>query len=103
MEGAGFEPAKPKRLIYSQLGLTAPQPLQSERGILGVMIEVVNKNPLDKEKILSKLSNEFRSKGYGFDVTNLTPENVDKIIDLMKKHNITANKIAEKIIEQGSY
>ena len=26
------------------------------------MIEVVNKNPLDKEKILSKLSNEFRSK-----------------------------------------
>ena len=62
MEGAGFEPAKPKRLIYSQLGLTAPQPLQSERGILGVMIEVVNKNPLDKEKILSKLSNEFRSK-----------------------------------------
>ena len=63
MEGAGFEPAKPKRLIYSQLGLTAPQPLQSERCILGVMIEVVNKNPLDKEKILSKLSNEFRSKG----------------------------------------
>ena len=62
MEGAGFEPAKPKRLIYSQLGLTAPQPLQSERGILGVMIEVVNKNPLDKEKILSKVSNEFRSK-----------------------------------------
>ena len=62
MEGAGFEPAKPKRLIYSQLGLTAPQPLQSERGILGVMIEVVNKNPLDKEIILSKLSNEFRSK-----------------------------------------
>ena len=62
MEGAGFEPAKPTRLIYSQLGLTAPQPLQSERGILGVMIEVVNKNPLDKEKILSKLSNEFRSK-----------------------------------------
>ena len=62
MEGAGFEPAKPKRLIYSQLGLTAPQPLQSERGILGVMIEVVNKNPLDKEKILSKLSNESRSK-----------------------------------------
>ena len=62
MEGAGFEPAKPKRLIYSQLGLTAPQPLQSERGILGVMIEVVNKNPLDKVKILSKLSNEFRSK-----------------------------------------
>ena len=62
MEGAGFEHAKPKRLIYSQLGLTAPQPLQSERGILGVMIEVVNKNPLDKEKILSKLSNEFRSK-----------------------------------------
>ena len=62
MEGAGFEPAKPKRLIYSQLGLTAPQPLQSERGILGVMIEVVNKNPLDKEKILSKLRNEFRSK-----------------------------------------
>ncbi len=62
MEGAGFEPAKPKRLIYSQLGLTAPQPLQSEGGILGVMIEVVNKNPLDKEKILSKLSNEFRSK-----------------------------------------
>ena len=62
MEGAGFEPAKPKRLIYSQLGLTAPQPLQSERGILGVMIEVVNKNPLDKEKILTKLSNEFRSK-----------------------------------------
>ena len=62
MEGAGFEPAKPKRLIYSQLGLTAPQPLQSERCILGVMIEVVNKNPLDKEKILSKLSNEFRSK-----------------------------------------
>ena len=62
MEGAGFEPAKPKRLIYSQLGLTAPQPLQSERGILGVMIEVVNKNPLDREKILSKLSNEFRSK-----------------------------------------
>ena len=62
MEGAGFEPAKPKRLIYSQLGLTAPQPLQSERGILGVMIEVVNKNPLDKEKILSKLSNEFRPK-----------------------------------------
>ena len=62
MEGAGFEPAKPKRLIYSQLGLTAPQPLQSERGILGGMIEVVNKNPLDKEKILSKLSNEFRSK-----------------------------------------
>ena len=62
MEGAGFEPAKPKRLIYSQLGLTAPQPLQSERGILGVMIEVVNKNPLDKEKILSKLSNELRSK-----------------------------------------
>ncbi len=62
MEGAGFEPAKPKRLIYSQLGLTAPQPLRSERGILGVMIEVVNKNPLDKEKILSKLSNEFRSK-----------------------------------------
>ena len=62
MEGAGFEPAKPKRLIYSQLGLTAPQPLQSERGILGVMIEVVNKNPLDKEKILSKLSNEFRAK-----------------------------------------
>ena len=62
MEGAGFEPAKPKRLIYSQLGLTAPHPLQSERCILGVMIEVVNKNPLDKEKILSKLSNEFRSK-----------------------------------------
>ena len=62
MEGAGFEPAKPKRLIYSQLGLTAPQPLQSERRILGVMIEVVNKNPLDKEKILSKLSNELRSK-----------------------------------------
>ena len=62
MEGAGFEPAKPKRLIYSQLGLTAPQPLQSERGILGVMIEVVNKNPLDREKILSKVSNEFRSK-----------------------------------------
>ena len=62
MEGAGFEPAKPKRLIYSQLGLTAPQPLQSERCILGVMIEVVNKNPLDKEKILSKLSNESRSK-----------------------------------------
>ena len=62
MEGAGFEPAKPKRLIYSQLGLTAPQPLQSERCILGVMIEVVNKNPLDKEKILSKLSNELRSK-----------------------------------------
>ena len=62
MEGAGFEPAKPKRLIYSQLGLTAPQPLQSERGILGVMIEVVNKNSLDKEKILSKLSNEFKSK-----------------------------------------
>ena len=62
MEGAGFEPAKPKRLIYSQLGLTAPQPLQSERGILGVMIEVVNKNPLDREKILSKLSNEFRAK-----------------------------------------
>ena len=62
VEGAGFEPAKPKRLIYSQLGLTAPQPLQSERCILGVMIEVVNKNPLDKEKILSKLSNEFRSK-----------------------------------------
>ena len=62
VEGAGFEPAKPKRLIYSQLGLTAPQPLQSERGILGVMIEVVNKNPLDKEKILSKLSNELRSK-----------------------------------------
>ena len=62
MEGAGFEPAKPKRLIYSQLGLTAPQPLQSERGILGVMIEVVNKNPLDKEKILTKLRNEFRSK-----------------------------------------
>ena len=62
MEGAGFEPAKPKRLIYSQLGLPAPQPLQSERCILGVMIEVVNKNPLDKEKILSKLSNEFRSK-----------------------------------------
>ena len=62
VEGAGFEPAKPKRLIYSQLGLTAPQPLQSERGILGVMIEVVNKNPLDKEKILSKLSNEFKSK-----------------------------------------
>ena len=62
MEGAGFEPAKPKRLIYSQLGLTAPQPLQSERGILGVMIEVVNKNPLDKEKILSKLRNEYRSK-----------------------------------------
>ena len=62
MEGAGFEPAKPKRLIYSQLGLTAPQPLQSERGILGVMIEVVNKNPLDKEKILSKLNNEFKSK-----------------------------------------
>ena len=62
MEGAGFEPAKPKRLIYSQLGLTAPQPLQSERGILGVMIEVVNKNPLDKEKILSKLSNEFKSE-----------------------------------------
>ena len=62
MEGAGFEPAKPKRLIYSQLGLTAPQPLQSERGILGVMIEVVNKNPLDKEKILLKLSNKFRSK-----------------------------------------
>ena len=62
MEGAGFEPAKPKRLIYSQLGLTAPQPLQSERGILGVMIEVVNKNPLDKEKILSKLSNELKSK-----------------------------------------
>ena len=62
MEGAGFEPAKPKRLIYSQLGLTAPQPLLSERGILGVMIEVVNKNPLDKEKILSKLSNESRSK-----------------------------------------
>ena len=62
MEGAGFEPAKPKRLIYSQLGLTAPQPLQSERGILGVMIEDVNKNPLDKEKILSKLSNELRSK-----------------------------------------
>ena len=27
VEGAGFEPAKPKRLIYSQLGLTAPQPL----------------------------------------------------------------------------
>ena len=27
MEGAGFEPAKPKRLIYSQMGLTAPQPL----------------------------------------------------------------------------
>jgi BirA family biotin operon repressor/biotin-[acetyl-CoA-carboxylase] ligase len=26
------------------------------------MIEVVNKNPLDKEKILSKLSNEFKSK-----------------------------------------
>jgi len=26
------------------------------------MIEVVNKNPLDKEKILSKLTNEFRSK-----------------------------------------
>ena len=26
------------------------------------MIEVVNKNPLDKEKILSKLSNESRSK-----------------------------------------
>ena len=26
------------------------------------MIEVVNKNPLDKEKILSKLSNELRSK-----------------------------------------
>ena len=62
MEGAGFEPAKPKRLIYSQLGLTAPQPLQSERGILGVMKEVVNKNPLDREKILSKLSNEFRAK-----------------------------------------
>ena len=62
MEGAGFEPAKPKRLIYSQLGLPAPQPLQSERGILGVMIEVVNKNPLDKEKILSKLSNKIRSK-----------------------------------------
>ena len=62
VEGAGFEPAKPKRLIYSQLGLTAPQPLQSERGILGVMIEVVNKNPLDKEKILLKLSNKFRSK-----------------------------------------
>ena len=62
MEGAGFEPAKPKRQIYSLLGLTAPQPLQSERGILGVMIEVVNKNPLDKEKILSKLSNKFRSK-----------------------------------------
>ena len=62
VEGAGFEPAKPKRLIYSQLGLTAPQPLQSERCILGVMIEVVNKNPLDKVKILSKLSNEFRSK-----------------------------------------
>ena len=62
VEGAGFEPAKPKRLIYSQLGLTAPQPLQSERGILGVMIEVVNKNPLDKEKILSKLNNKFRSK-----------------------------------------
>ena len=62
MEGAGFEPAKPKRLIYSQLGLTAPQPLQSERGILRVMIEDVNKNPLDKEKILSKLSKEFKSK-----------------------------------------
>ena len=29
VEGAGFEPAKPKRLIYSQLGLTAPQPLLS--------------------------------------------------------------------------
>ena len=42
--------------------MTAPVALQSERGILGVMIEVVNKNPLDKEKILSKLSNEFRSK-----------------------------------------
>ena len=27
VEGAGFEPAKPKRLIYSQMGLTAPQPL----------------------------------------------------------------------------
>ena len=62
MEGAGFEPAKPKRLIYSQLGLTAPQPLQSERGILGVMIEVVNKNPLDTEKILSELNNELKTK-----------------------------------------
>ena len=62
MEGAGFEPAKPKRLIYSQLGLTAPQPLQSERGILGVMIEVVNKNPLDTEKILSELNDELKTK-----------------------------------------
>ena len=62
MEGAGFEPAKPKRLIYSQLGLTAPQPLQSERGILGVMIEVVNKNSLDTEKILSELNDELKTK-----------------------------------------
>ena len=58
---------------------------------------------IEAAKAAIRKSNEFRSKGYGFDVTNLTPENVDKIIDLMKKHNITANKIAEKIIEQGSY
>ncbi|MFL2752958.1 MAG: biotin--[acetyl-CoA-carboxylase] ligase [Gammaproteobacteria bacterium] len=42
--------------------MTAPQPLQSERGILGVMMDVVNKNPLDEEKILSKLSNHLSRK-----------------------------------------
>ena len=36
VEGAGFEPAKPKRLIYSQLGLTAPQPLQGEFVIINL-------------------------------------------------------------------
>tara|TARA_Y100000768_G_C23983315_1_gene687186 strand:- start:1174 stop:2397 length:1224 start_codon:yes stop_codon:yes gene_type:complete len=58
---------------------------------------------IEAAKAKIRRNNELRSKGYGFDVTNLTPENVDKIIDLMKKHTITANEIAEKIIEQGSY
>ena len=87
VEGAGFEPAKPKRLIYSQLGLTAPQPLQSERGILGVMIEVVNKNPLDKEKILSKLSNEFRSK-----VVLEVFDTISSTNDYLLKKEINKNK-----------
>ncbi len=35
VEGAGFEPAKPKRQIYSLMGLTAPQSLRPYKEATG--------------------------------------------------------------------
>jgi hypothetical protein len=45
-----------------------------------------------------KRINDYKSEKYGFDVTDFW-ENSDKMVDMMKRHTLTANKLAELIIE----